>query len=553
MTTTTSSLIRDALTKDRTAIRRALWSGVFVALSTIGLSGTSAWLIVRAAQHPVVLSLTVPMGLVQLFALSKAAGRYLERTQTHQAALSVMGTLRARLAITLQMLLPAGVGPKSSAVVESVLGDVERVQDLLTAVAGPLVTSALAGVVTVFVAMAVVPLAGVVLLGGLVLTGGAIGLVAAHIGGATEDQLQRSREALSAIFSSVAHAGEEFLLLGAEATLRKRVALLEDEFDVANARRASMIGALNALATLVSGVTVACVIALSAKAYQTHHVAQALIAVPALLSVTALELLGGIAPLLISLRRDRGAIARLEDLRRYPAPVRDVLTKEDPLGDDVESRGLGFAYGPTRVLRDISFVTSPGDVLLIRGASGEGKTTLAQLLVKFLEATSGDVLLGSKPYAELHADDVRRSVGFVDDEPHVFQTSLARNLRIANPLATDAQLLDALEVAGLSEFFASLDDGLDQALGGRTTGLSGGEQRRLGIARQVLAPQRTVILDEPTEGLDEETAHELLRRLTQRYRDGVLVLISHRELDAQFANRVFELHETRLRETFQRK
>ena len=140
--------------REKRAIARALAAGLLVTLSTVGLAGTSAWLIVRAAQRPSVLSLTVPMGLVQLFALAKAAGRYVERTQTHRAALGVMGHVRATVAALLEPLVPAGLGPRSAEVVDLVLRDVDRVQDLLTAVAGPLVTSVAAGLVTASVSRA---------------------------------------------------------------------------------------------------------------------------------------------------------------------------------------------------------------------------------------------------------------------------------------------------------------------------------------------------------------------------------------------------------------
>ena len=121
----TDHVLRHALGVERTALRRAVLAGLLVSLSTIGLSGTSAWLIVRAAQEPAVLSLTVPMGLVQLFALAKAAGRYLERTQTHRAALGVLGHVRASVARLLEPLVPAGLGPRSSDVVDLVVRDVD--------------------------------------------------------------------------------------------------------------------------------------------------------------------------------------------------------------------------------------------------------------------------------------------------------------------------------------------------------------------------------------------------------------------------------------------
>ena len=536
-----AALLGDALREERRVLARALWSGVFVALSTIGLTATSAWLIVRAAQHPVILSLTVPMGLVQLFALAKAAGRYVERTQTHHCGLSVMGRIRARVAVTLEALLPAGLGPTSASAVETVLGDVERVQDLLTAVAQPLIVSSVAGVVTVVVAACVVPLSGLVLLGGLVIVGLGISLVAARSGEVSEGELEAVRAELVEVFTNATHAGAEYELLGASERLHERIDELENRFDEASKRRARNIGVATMLSTLVSGLTVILVVVATASTYRHHGVAQALLAVPALASVTALELLGGTVPLLVSARRDRGALERIEALSDVTPPVRAVAFSGEPVGADLVSTNVHFSYEDREVLHDLNFSLVPGDVVLLRGASGEGKTTLAQLLVKFLEATSGGLSLGGVSYDELSGETVRSVVGFVDDDPYVFDTTLAGNLRIAEPRASEVQLLAACEAAGLGNFVAALPDGLGSSLGGIRRGLSGGEQRRLGIARQLLAPKSVLVLDEPTEGLDEATAAQVMTRLVSTYAEGVILLISHREADAQYANKVWEL------------
>ena len=178
----TNGVLASSLRLERRAVRRALYAGLLVGLSTIGLAATSAWLIVRAAQEPVVLSLTLPMGLVQLFALAKASGRYLERTQTHQSALSVMGHVRARVARVLEPLVPAGLGPRSADAVDLVVRDVDRVQDLLTAVAAPLFTSAVAGVATVVVSGLIVPWSALTLAGALAMSAVVAPVAAARLG-----------------------------------------------------------------------------------------------------------------------------------------------------------------------------------------------------------------------------------------------------------------------------------------------------------------------------------------------------------------------------------
>ena len=544
-------ILAQSLRLERVQVRRAVLAGVLVALSGIGLTGTSAWLIVRAAQEPAVLSLTVPMGLVQLFALSKAAGRYAERTQTHNVALAIMGHVRAAIARLLEPLVPAGLGPRSADVVDLVLRDVDRVQDLLTAVAGPLLTSAVAGVVTVVVAGLVVPWSAASLLVGLVTVAAVLPLVAQRLGRRSQDETDQARGELVRLFDDVAQSGDELVMNGATANLDARLADLEDRLDAAQRSHTVLMGVIALLASLASSVCVAATVGLSASALRDGHLAASLVAVPALISVAALELVSGVAPVMAGLRGDRLALARLEALTGLEAPVREPSEATAAVTGEssVLVEGARVAHDDDVVLDEVSVDLSPGDVVVLRGPSGGGKTTLARLITKFLDPQSGSLYLGDVNYAHLTSNEVRGHVGFVDDAPHVFATSVAGNLRIADPHASDAEIVEACERVGLGSFLDGLDDGIETPIGGVATGLSGGEQRRLGLARELLVRRGVVVLDEPTEGLDEPTASRVIDEVVDAHRDGVVLLISHLDDDLRRATRCVELRGGRLEES----
>ena len=539
-----------ALGEEQAPIRHAVLAGLLVSLSTIGLSGTSAWLIVRAAQEPAILSLTVPMGLVQLFALAKAAGRYLERTQTHRAALGVMGHVRASVARLLEPLVPAGLGPRSSDVVDVVVRDVDRVQDLLTAVAGPLLTSAVAGVVTVAITAAIVPLSALSLLVALVLTAAVLPWAAARLGYRSEVEIDAVRAGMVGLFDRVSQGGDEYVMAGAAESLGEELAELERRYDRANFRRTLLMGVISGLTTLVSGLCVVTTVLVSALGLRSGHLAPALLAVPALLSVTVLELEGGVAPMLVGLRGDRAALARLEALADVGAPVTepDVGGLFDTASASLRASNVGATFADTVALRDVSFELRRGDVVALSGPSGGGKTTFARLLAKFLDPREGVLQVGGADYATLRSEQVRQIVGFADDAPHVFATTLAGNLRIANPHASDDELVVALDGAGLRALLASMPEGLDTKLGGATTGLSGGEQRRLGVARELLVRRPIIIFDEPTEGLDEETASLVMDRIVAAFGEGAVLVISHRDADYVHATRRAVIANGQLRE-----
>jgi thiol reductant ABC exporter CydC subunit len=542
--------VRDALVREAPALRRALYAGLLVGLSTVGLAGTSAWLIARSAQEPVVLSLTVPMGLVQLFALAKAAGRYVERTQTHRAALSVMGHVRASVARLLEPLLPAGLGPRSTEVVDLVLGDVERVQDLLTAVAGPLITSTLAGLATALAMGLIVPLSALALVVGLVISAFVLPMLAARLGEYAENEMETVRHEMKSLFDRVAQSGDEYVMVGAAEVLERELGELEDRFDRALWRRTTMTGVVNALSTAVAGAVVLAVVGASAMALRRDEIGPALVAVPTLLSVAALEMVGAVAPLVVGLRGDRASLERLRVLSARPVPVvePDEPAELRPSDQELVANNLARSFDGARVLTNVTLSLVKGDVAVLSGPSGGGKTTLARLLAKFLDPSDGSLRLGSVGYERLESTQVREHVGLVDDAPHVFATSLAGNLRVAKPSAGPEEIEDALGRAGLSSLVATMPEGVDTPLGGATTGLSGGEQRRLGVARELLVQRPVVIFDEPTEGLDEVTAAELMASIRSSYDNGSVLVISHHDTDHAYATRHWILEDGLLHE-----
>ncbi|GAA4963694.1 hypothetical protein GCM10023225_03680 [Kineococcus glutinatus] len=185
--------------------------------------------------------------------------------------------------------------------------------------------------------------------------------------------------------------------------------------------------------------------------------------------------------------------------------------------------------------------------MAVVGASGSGKSTLAAVLVRLLDARAGEVLLGGADVRGLRGDDVRRRVAVVGDEAgHVFATTLRENLRLARPGATDGELRAVLERVRLGSWLARLPGGLDAPLGTGGGTVSGGERRRLLLARALLADPAVLVLDEPTEGLDEPTAQALVADLLDAAAGRAVLLLTHRQEGLDRVERVLRLAGGRL-------
>lgn len=220
----------------------------------------------------------------------------------------------------------------------------------------------------------------------------------------------------------------------------------------------------------------------------------------------------------------------LTHLRNQPAaityPAHTTATLQD---NSLNVRGVSFAYDAgVPVLQAIDFSLPAGAHCLIQGASGGGKTTLIKLLTRQLPQQHGEIDFGGIPIADFSEADFRRRVALAPQTTYLFTDTLANNLRLAKPDASDDELWQVLAVVGLAETISALPDGLNTWTDEGGASLSGGQRRRLGIARALLLDADWVILDEPTEGLDLASEARLIADVTTYLRGKTLLWVSHR-------------------------
>lgn len=202
--------------------------------------------------------------------------------------------------------------------------------------------------------------------------------------------------------------------------------------------------------------------------------------------------------------------------------------------------------GGEQVLHDVSFAVAPGQMIALVGSSGAGKSTVAQLVARLYDAGSGAVRIGGADVRELTGESVHRTVGFVTQDGHLLHDTVAANLRIGAPDATDAQLWDALRRARLDELVASLQDGLETVVGERGYRLSGGERQRLTIARVLLARPRVVVLDEATASLDSTSEAAVQAALAEALEGRTAIVIAHRLSTVRAADEILVLERGRI-------
>ena len=317
------------------------------------------------------------------------------------------------------------------------------------------------------------------------------------------------------------------------------------------ARRAAWSAGLGSgLAAIAAGTAVWGSAVVGTSAVRSGHLTGTMLAVVVLVPLAAFESLVPLPQAAVLLTHARQAARRLFALRDAEPAVHDPAAPS-PLPPppyplllrDVRARWT--PDGPL-VLDGLSLALPAGGHIAVVGESGSGKSTLAAVLLRFLPAEQGEIRLGGGDLRWLTGDDVRRVVGLVADDAHVFASTLRANLALARPGAPDAELVAALRQARLGGWYDGLADGLDTWLGQGGALVSGGERRRIALARSLLADQPVLVLDEPTEGLDQATAEAVVGDLLDAATGRTVVLLTHRTEGLELVDATYELRGGRL-------
>ena len=512
--------------------RRTVLAGLLGGAATasgIALTATSGWLVVRASERPVILTLLTAIVAVRAFGIARPFFRYLERLVSHDAALDDLALRRTAVYAALVPLTPARLGRRSrSRVLTGVVDDLTDVTEAQVRVTVPVLSSLVAGLVATLLVAWFSPAVGLVVVG-LLLAVAACCSLAWWVESRSRDELLEARAEVVRVSDLVARQATELQAIGAEATASGWLADAHDTLRAAVRRQSrgrALIASFLLLATAVATLAAALLVDPAAVG---GPVAALLVVVP----VAVGDALAPLVDTMRSLARAQGSRARLEVLLdqrpavhepESPVPVSTVGAGSHVVLDGVAASWNG---GPDQVApTDLDL--PPGRLVALVGPNGSGKSTLLAVLARHLDPSRGRHTMDGADVRTLGLEDVRAQVAVLDDEPHVFATSVAGNLRLASPDADDAGVTRALGRAGLGEWLAQLPDGLDTRLGTGGRGLSGGERARLGLARAVLGDRPVVLLDEPTAHLDHPTATAVLDDVLDATDGRSVVMASHR-------------------------
>ena len=525
---------------DRTRFALAVLIGTLGLASAIALSGTAAWLIARASRMPDLVALGVAPVMVRLFGICRAVLRYCERLVSHDTALRGMTALRTRLYETLAASRADVVaGLRRGDVLARVGADVDAVGDLVVRAWLPAAVAAGTGALTALAVGLIHPPASLVLGACLLLAGIAGPLVTMRSARAAE----RARTERSAALLTALAGGAELSAAGRMPAVMEDLEDLERGLAATRDRAARPAAAAAAVDAAAAGLAVLGGVLTGLPAVASGALDGVWLAVIVLVPLSAFEATAALGPAAVQLIASAGAAVRIVELTdraeaSAAGPARP-LPPAPPAGSRLRARNLavGWPGGPV-VAEGIDLDLGPGDRLAVVGPSGIGKTTLLLTLAGMLRPRAGELTLdGAAPWGAARGEVAER-VSLTAEDAHVFSTSVLENLRVARGSVSRPEAAALLERAGLGPWLDALPEGLDTEIGPDATTLSGGERRRLLLARALAAPAPLMLLDEPGEHLDAAAADRLVADLLDADASRGVLLVTHRLSALAGADRV---------------
>ncbi len=500
------------------------------AAAAIALLATSGYLISRAAQRPEILMLMVAIVAVRGLGIARAALRYGERLASHDLALRGLVRLRKRFYRSLAPHVPGALTSRSGDLLSRFVADVDTLGDLYPRVLIPGLLAVLVVLGGALAAWIILPVAGLAVLGSLALAALALPALSAA---ASARAARRQAPARAQLTSELVEGIDGALELALAGRSGEQVARLKrsDARLARIARGDAFAGAATVAAGgLLSGAGLLALLLVAIPAVHSGALSGVLLAALALLLLGTYE---SILPLSGVARAGRAcatAAARLHELELTPPAVVDPPR---PLPASVFGelvlKDVSFRYGPEEpwVLSGVELCLAPGERVALVGPSGIGKSTLAELLVRFRDPERGSVCLDGTDLRQLTQAELREAVVLCAQDSHLFNTTIRENLLLANHAASEARLTRVLAAVELEQFISAQPQGLDTLVGQGGELISGGQRTRIALARALLSEACFLIFDEPTAHLEPELAERVMANLLNVCDDRGVLVITH--------------------------
>ena len=524
---------------------------LITALSNVGLLALSGWFISIMAVAGVAgvteINYFTPSAAIRGLAIARTAGRYIERVVSHEATFRLLAKLRQWFYNKLEPLAPAVLQSyQSGDILSRISADISTLENLYIRIISPLVVALIAVLFyALFLGRYDTRLQWVEITL-LIVAGVIIPVVINRLARRSGERLNRTSSALrNSAIDSLQGMGE-LLIYGAAEPQIERTKNLSKQLIKDQQTQATLSGFSQGFVGFSANLTMWFILLVSIPLVNKGTLEPAHLAMLALFAIASYEVILPLPLAFQLLPQTLSAGRRLFEIVDSKPIITEPENSPAPKNNEIEFDKVSFAYpdkkAPGRpVLDQLSFTLKGGEKLAVTGQSGIGKSTLVQLLVRFWHADSGTIYYGGFPIDHYNSDDLRQHFAVLSQHSFLFNNTIKNNLLLANPNASDEMLDKVCQVAQIDKFIASQPDGYDTWVGEAGLQLSGGQARRIAIARTLLKDAPVLVLDEPGEGLDANTEKAMLKAVFDYKKEASILLITHKKAGLTLVDNVIKL------------
>lgn len=506
--------------------------GGYGLLSALGLSNTA---------------LTTLFILVLILGLSRGILHYIEQASGHYIAFKLLAIIRDKVFKALRRLSPAKLeGRDKGNLIAVITGDIELLEVFYAHTIAPIAIAVVTSLIMAIFIGSFHPILGVIALFAYLAVGLVIPIAASRIGAETGRSYRRNFGSMNTYFLDSLRGLKECIQYAAGPARLKEINRQSDNLNTKQKALKNQEGMVAAITN-----TVILIFDLGLLAVAVWLMAQGSLGIEGVL-IPTIALFSSFGP--------TAALSSLSNnlLQTFAAGERVLnLLDESPIVDEVETgvniafngascQDLSFAYGNAPVIENISLTLPQSKIIGLHGRSGSGKSTFLKLLMRFWDRDSGSLRLSEQDIKDINTHSLRQNESYVTQSTYLFNDTIAANIRIAKPSATDAEVAEAAKMAALDDFVTTLPKGYNTPVGELGESLSGGERQRIGLARAFLHQAPLILLDEPTSNLDSLNEGIILKSIREHAKNQTVVLISHRKSTMGITDLDFTIENGRL-------
>ncbi|MCC5942894.1 MAG: thiol reductant ABC exporter subunit CydC [Balneolaceae bacterium] len=524
----------------------SLLLGSLTVMTGVGLIAASGYLISWAALRPPILDLILVLVAVRFFGISRAAFRYAERLFSHDLTFRILKNLRVHFYEKLEPLLPGkAIQYRSADLLSRFSDDVDQLQEFYLKTIAPVLTALFFIVLTAIIISWYSQILGLTVFTLMVLNAFLMPVFIRYKAGKSARDISVAHSGLSQYMNDHVRGATDLLFSGYH---REWVRIGEDKIEELAAiqlKRAGAFGMDTGLFTFLSNASLPISFILLLPLVLDGAISGLVMTAIVLGIFSVFEAMEPVGSALQHYIESKEAAGRIKEVTSSP----DKVLKESggdsfkPQKFSVVFDNVSFGYGSNPVIKELNLQIHSGEHALLMGPSGCGKSTIAHLLVKWFEPWKGEVRIGSLNTKNFRGSDVRKYITVVGQHTRLFNTSLRNNLKIADPDASDADLVGALNRVGFSKTLKKLPEGLNTQVGELGLRLSGGERQRVALARALLKDAPIWILDEPLSNLDREMADEIMQTLQELIEKKTVLHITHQNRRHFAVDKVYSMKE----------